>query len=151
VSYSWTPKDSTLTCANCEQTTVFPTKSTLYRVTIKDSAGCVAFDELLLEVIKKRPIYIPNVFSPNDHNGVNDFFTIYGNQSAVIIKELKIFNRWGDLMFQGTNLPLNKDEAGWDGTWNGQKVEPNVFAFWATVVFIDGEEVVYKGDVTIVR
>ena len=151
VSYSWTPKDTTMSCSTCAQTTVFPLRNTLYRVTIKDSAGCTAFDELMLSVIKKRPIYIPNVFSPTDHNGVNDFFTIYGNQSAVVIKDLKIFNRWGDLMFQASNIPLNKDEAGWDGTWKSQRLEPDVFAFFAIIKFIDGEEVIYKGDVTIVR
>ena len=151
VSYVWTPKDTTMTCPTCAQTTVFPLRNTLYRVTIKDSAGCTAFDELLLSVIKKRPIYIPNVFSPTDHNGVNDFFTIYGNQSAVVIKELKIFNRWGDLMFQASNIPLNKDEVGWDGTWRSQRLQPDVFAFFAIIKFIDGEEVIYKGDVTIVR
>ncbi len=151
VSYTWTPKDTTMSCSTCAQTTVFPLRNTLYGVTIKDSAGCTAFDELLLSVIKKRPIYIPNVFSPTDHNGVNDFFTIYGNQSAVVIKELKIFNRWGDLMFQASNIPLNKDEVGWDGTWRSQRLQPDVFAFFAIIKFIDGEEVIYKGDVTIVR
>lgn len=150
VSYVWTPSDS-MSCATCAQTTVFPLRNTVYRVTIKDSAGCTAFDELLLQVIKKRPIYIPNVFSPTDHNGVNDFFTIYGNQSAVIIKDLKIFNRWGDLMFQTSNIPLNKDEAGWDGTWKNQLLGPDVFAYFAIIKFIDGEEVIYKGDVSIVR
>ena len=151
VSYTWTPKDTTMSCSTCAQTTVFPLRNTLYGVTIKDSAGCTAFDELLLSVIKKRPIYIPNVFSPTDHNGVNDFFTIYGNQSAVVIKELKIFNRWGDLMFQASNIPLNKDDVGWDGTWRSQRLQPDVFAFFAIIKFIDGEEVIYKGDVTIVR
>ena len=151
VSYTWTPKDTTMTCSTCVQTTVFPLRNTLYRVTIKDSAGCTAFDELMLSVIKKRPIYIPNVFSPTDHNGVNDFFTIYGNQSAVVIKDLKIFNRWGDLMFQASNIPLNKDEVGWDGTWKSQRLQPDVFAFFAIIKFIDGEEVIYKGDVTIIR
>ena len=151
VSYIWTPKDTTMSCSTCAQTTVFPLRNTLYRVTIKDSAGCTAFDELMLSVIKKRPIYIPNVFSPTDHNGVNDFFTIYGNQSAVVIKDLKIFNRWGDLMFQASNIPLNKDEVGWDGTWKSQRLEPDVFAFFAIIKFIDGEEVIYKGDVTIIR
>ena len=151
VSYIWTPKDTTMSCSTCAQTTVFPLRNTLYRVTIKDSAGCTAFDELMLSVIKKRPIYIPNVFSPTDHNGVNDFFTIYGNQSAVVIKDLKIFNRWGDLMFQASNIPLNKDEVGWDGTWKSQRLQPDVFAFFAIIKFIDGEEVIYKGDVTIIR
>lgn len=151
VSYNWTPKDSTITCSTCQSTTIFPIRNTLYKVTVRDSLGCVAFDELLVQVIKKRPIFIPNVFSPMDHNGVNDYFTVYGNQSATIIKDLKIFNRWGDLVFQTANIPLNKDDAGWDGTWNGKRLEPDVFVFFAIVTFIDGEEVLYKGNVTIAR
>lgn len=151
VSYNWTPNDTTITCATCASTTIFPLRNTIYKVIVKDSMGCTAFDDLLVQVIKKRPIFIPNVFSPIDHNGVNDYFTVYGNQSAVIIKELKVFNRWGDLIFQTANIPLNKDEAGWDGTWQGKRLEPDVFVFFAVVKFIDGEEVLYKGDVSIVR
>ena len=151
VSYVWTPSDTTMVCSTCPQTTIFPLQTNVYTVTVKDSAGCTAFDQLLVQVIKKRPIFIPNIFSPIDHNGVNDYFTIYGNQSAVEIKELKIFNRWGGMVFQGANIPLNRDDLGWDGSWNGTRLEPDVFAFYAVVRFIDGEEVTYKGDVTIVR
>jgi gliding motility-associated-like protein len=103
-----------------------------------------------LRVIKRRPIYAPNVFSPNN-DGINDFFTLYGNQAAVRIKSLKVFNRWGDMMFLGINLPLGGDRLGWDGTFGGKDVPPDVFVYVAVISFIDGEEIIVKGDVTLTR
>ena len=85
VSYAWTPADSTLNCKTCQVVTATPIRTTVYRVMVKDSMGCTAFDDVLLRVIKRRPLYAPNIFSPNN-DGINDFFTIYGNQAAVNIK-----------------------------------------------------------------
>ena len=150
VSYAWTPADTTISCKNCSIVTVSPMNSTTYRVVVRDSQGCTTFDEALIRVIKRRPIYIPNAFSPNG-DGVNDFFTLYGNQAAVRIKSLKIFDRWGGLVWSGENLPLNADQKGWDGTFNGQTLTTDAFVYLAVVTFIDGEEVIFKGDVTILR
>jgi gliding motility-associated-like protein len=150
VLYTWTPSDSTLSCTNCPRPTVKPLRNTVYKITIRDSTGCTAFDELLVEVLKIRPIFIPNAFSPNN-DGVNDFLTVYGNQSAVIVKDLRVYNRWGGIVFEGKNLPLNTEIQGWDGTFKGQQMPPGVFAFYAIVSFIDGEDVIYKGDVTLLR
>jgi gliding motility-associated-like protein len=150
VSYIWTPKDSSMSCPTCPRTTVSPLKTIQYRVTIKDSSGCIAYDDLIVNVNKKRPIYIPTAFSPNA-DGVNDYFTIFGNQAAVIIKELRVFNRWGDMLFAATDLPLNVETKGWDGTFKEAKLHPDVFAFFAIVRFIDGEDIIYKGDITLMR
>jgi gliding motility-associated-like protein len=150
VSYIWTPKDSSMTCSTCSRTTVAPFHTTQYRVTVKDSTGCTAFDDLVVNVNKKRPIFIPTAFSPNA-DGVNDYFTIFGNQAALIIKELRVFNRWGDMLFVGTDLPLNVETRGWDGTYNDAKLNSDVFAFFAIIHFIDGEDIIYKGDITLMR
>jgi gliding motility-associated-like protein len=150
VSYGWTPADTTISCKNCPVVTILPLKTTTYRVFVKDSQNCTAFDDVLLRVIKRRPIYAPNVFSPNN-DGVNDFFTLYGNQASVMIKSLKVFNRWGDMLYSGINLPLGGDRIGWDGTFGGSDVPPDVFVYVAVVSFIDGEEIIVKGDVTLTR
>jgi gliding motility-associated-like protein len=150
VSYAWTPADSTLSCKACPVVTITALNSTIYRVTVKDSSNCTAFDDVLLRVIKRRPIYAPNVFSPNN-DGINDFFTLYGNQAAVRIKSLRIFNRWGDMLFDAKDLPLGGDRLGWNGTFNGKDVPPDVFVYVAVVSFIDGEEIIVKGDVTLTR
>ncbi len=150
VSYVWTPKDSSLICPTCPRTTINPLQTIKYRITVRDSGGCTAFDELVVNVNKKRPIFIPTAFSPNA-DGVNDYFTLFGNQAALEIKELRIFNRWGDMLFVGTNLPMNVETRGWDGTFDDRPVTADVFAFYAIVKFIDGEEIIYKGDVTLLR
>jgi gliding motility-associated-like protein len=150
VSYVWTPKDSTLSCVTCPNVIAAPVRTTLYRVAVRDSSGCRAFDDILVRVIKKRPIFIPNVFSPN-YDGINDRFTLFGNQAAVKIKVFKIFNRWGDMVFSTQNIRLDDPTVGWDGTFAGSPLTPDVFTFFAVVSFVDGEDVEYTGDVTIMK
>jgi gliding motility-associated-like protein len=150
VSYKWTPADSTLSCFDCPQPTARPLRTTIYTVAVQDSAGCTALDDVELKVLKIRPVFIPNVFSPNG-DGVNDYFAIFGNQSALSVKELRIYDRWGGQVFEGRELPLNVEPTGWDGTFDGKQLNPDAFTFYAVIRFIDGEEVLYKGSVTLVR
>jgi gliding motility-associated-like protein len=150
VQYSWQPADSTLSCRNCPEIVVSPVQTTRYTVTVQDSTRCRATDDLLVTVLKKRPIYIPNVFSPNG-DGKNDFFTLYGNQAAVMIKELRIFNRWGDLVYEGLEILPGIENIGWNGTFNNTALPPDVYAFYARVRFVDDVDVIYKGDITIIK
>jgi gliding motility-associated-like protein len=150
VAYAWTPADSTVICKTCARTAATPLTPKLYRITVKDSLGCRAYDEVYINVIKKRPIYFPTAFSPNA-DGVNDFFTGFGNQAAIGIKEMKVFNRWGDLVFEANNIALNNESKGWDGYFKGKLLDPDVFTFYAVINFIDNEELVYKGDITLIR
>ncbi len=150
VSYAWLPQDSTISCLICPIVTVTPYKTTTYQVFVKDSAGCKANDAVEVRVRNNRPIFIPTAFSPNG-DGVNDFFTIFGNPASLAIKELKIFNRWGSIVFSGTEIPLGVDQRGWDGTWNGQPLSADVYVYYALIRFVDGEEILYKGNVTLIR
>jgi gliding motility-associated-like protein len=150
VSYKWTPSDSTLSCFDCPRPSARPLRTTLYTVSVKDSAGCTALDDVELKVLKIRPIFIPNIFSPNG-DGVNDYFAVFGNQAAFLVKELRVYDRWGGQVFEGQNIPLNAENLGWNGTLDGKQLNPDVFAFYALIRFIDGEEVLYKGSVTLVR
>jgi gliding motility-associated-like protein len=150
VSYKWTLADSTLSCFDCPRPSARPLKTTVYTVSVRDSSGCTALDDVELKVLKIRPIFIPNVFSPNG-DGLNDYFAIFGNQAAVLVKELRIYDRWGGQVFEGKNIPLNAENQGWDGTFDGKQLNPDAFTFYALISFIDNEEVLYKGSVTLVR
>ena len=127
-----------------------PYTTTTYRVSVKDSTNCTAFDEVIVRVLKRRPIYIPNTFSPNS-DGVNDFFIAYGNVATVRIKTMKIFDRWGSLLYEGQNLPLGGDRIGWNGTFNSKDLSAGVYVYMFLIEFIDGEDVLFKGDVTLMR
>lgn len=150
VSYIWTPQDTTISCKDCATVIVTPIQTTTYRVSVKDSTNCTAFDEVLVRILKRRPVYIPNAFSPNG-DGVNDFFTAYGNVAALRIKTMKVFDRWGELIFSGDNLPLGGDRLGWNGTFKDKDLTAGVYVYFFIIEFVDGEEVLFKGDVTLMR
>jgi gliding motility-associated-like protein len=149
VALSWSPS-ATLSCGDCQDPVAFPSETTTYYLTVEDEVGCRAIDSVIVTVLLKRPIYIPNVFTPNA-DGLNDFFTVYGGPAARSIRSLKIFTRWGSLVFEGYDLPLNKESSGWDGYFKGKIMDPAVFAYLAEVEFIDGVVVLHEGDVTILR
>lgn len=134
----------------CSNVLVNPVNTTTYQVTIVDETGCEATDEVTIHVIKDRPVYIPNGFTP-DGDGINDGFTVFGGPAVDRIQELKIFDRWGELVFDTKNIPPSNEGLGWDGTFNGKTVNPGVFVYLAEVRFIDGEVETYSGDVTLVR
>ena len=50
-----------------------------------------------------------------------------------------------------TGFQPNSPANGWPAVVRSQKLTPGVFVYWAKIKFVDGEEVIYKGDVTIVR
>jgi gliding motility-associated-like protein len=84
--------------------------------------------------------------------GVNDVFYIFGNAHQIAnIKKLQIFNRWGDFIYEATDLMPNDPTKGWNGRFKDVTVNPGVFVYTAEVEYIDGVVEVVTGDVTVVR
>ncbi len=149
VTLSWVPAES-LDCGDCLSPTAYPFLTTTYYLTATDINGCTGLDSVTIFVNLVRPIYIPNAFSPNG-DGLNDFFTLYGGRAAKSIKALKVFDRWGEKVFDGADIPFDDVARGWDGYFRGKLMDTGVFAYLAQVEFIDGVVVLFEGDVTIVR
>ncbi len=149
VDYSWMP-DTFLTCYICPDPTAEPTNTTTFTVSVIDQEGCTASDDVTVFIVKNRPIYIPNTFTPNG-DGTNDSFTLFGGKSARKIQLLRIFNRWGALVFEGNDMDLGDLSQGWDGTFKGEILQPDVFAFYALIEFIDDEVILFEGDLTILK
>jgi gliding motility-associated-like protein len=95
-------------------------------------------------------IYIPNVFSPNNDR-INDHFYIQDAQNVEIIKSLKIFDRWGGMVFQAENILPNDETLGWNGTLNNKLLPPDVYVYIAEIMLKSGVSLIKKGDVTLVR
>lgn len=93
--------------------------------------------------------YIPNVFSPDD-NSINDVFTVFTDiPSDVISMEGTIFDRWGNLVYSSTENPFT-----WNGKLNDEPMNPGVYVYVIHIRYTGlagEEEVVYSGDVTLVR
>ncbi|MFT5166178.1 MAG: gliding motility-associated-like protein, partial [Saprospiraceae bacterium] len=146
----WTPSEG-LSCTNCLTPLVNSFVETLYTITVVDENGCVAEDEIILRVEKARGVYIPTAFSPND-DGFNDRFRIYAKDGIIkSVTSFQVFSRWGELVFQQRDFMPDDAEAGWDGFFKGEPLQPGVFVYWVEMEFIDGFKRLYKGDVTLLR
>ena len=86
---------------------------------------------------------LPTAFSPNG-DGENDILYVRG--AAIKTMDLKIYNRWGQLVFESTS-----QDKGWDGTFNGQPQPIEAYGYVLQVSFIDGSAKVLKGNITLLR
>lgn len=129
----------------------FPKESTTLQLTAVSDRGCVTENRLQVVVNKDRRIYFPNAFSP-DGNGVNDVFMIFGDVPNVQqIRRFAVFDRWGNLILERTDLQPNDEGSGWDGTFRGDLLPQGVYVYMAEVAFLDGEVLTYSGDVMLLR
>jgi len=145
----WTSEDS-LSCVDCLTTIANPIKTTSYTLTVIDKNGCEVSASIRIAVDRRPDVYIPNVFSPNN-DGSNDMFTLYSSEVVETVDECYIYDRWGELIFQNKNFDPNDETMGWDGTFNGQDVNPGVFTYLFRVTLIDGTEKIYSGSITVIR
>jgi gliding motility-associated-like protein len=81
----------------------------LYKVTVEDLNGCSVTDSVNIEPLHETCLVIPNAISPND-DLINDVWNI-GMTDLYPEMEVKIFNRWGELIW--------KSEKGYPSPWNG--------------------------------
>ena len=130
--------------------TVKPQKNSLYKVTVRNEDGCLATDQVLIKVNSTPSLYFPTAFSPNGDDQ-NDTFTIFAGSNVRIINRLQIFNRWGALIYSRDSFAPNDATTGWDGTYDGQLLNPAVFVYVAEVEFVDGTTKMFKGDVVLLH
>ncbi|HNU16762.1 MAG TPA: gliding motility-associated C-terminal domain-containing protein [Saprospiraceae bacterium] len=149
IFYFWEPP-GLIQCQGCPANNIKTFHDQVIVVKATDQYNCEAKDSIQIRVDVKRPIFFPNVFSPN-YDGINDRFTGYGNFVVRTIDYLRIFNRWGALVWEGRNIPANDEKYGWDGTFKGREVNPDVYVYIAKVTFIDDQSFIYEGSITVVR
>jgi gliding motility-associated-like protein len=97
----------------------------------------------MVKAIIVPAVDVPTGFSPNG-DGINDVLYVKG--AALTAVELKIFNRWGQLVFETTTA-----EVGWNGTFNGAPQPMESYAYVLNATFIDGSTVTKKGNITQLR
>lgn len=144
-------EDNTYVNVNNNEATVMPDSTTTYTVTVTDEFGCEATASLVVEVLDfvcDEPfLFVPNAFSP-DGDMINDIYFVDG----VNVDECyyAIFNRWGEQVYESFQIG-NENGIGWDGTFNGIPVDPDVFGLFVRIRCNDGEEFYRQGNVTVIR
>ncbi len=140
-------------CQNpdCNDISIQPPSSAQVSVTVLDTFTlCTATDFIFVEVDKSRHVYLPNAFSPNG-DGLNDKFALFGGPDVLEIQSLRIFDRYGGLMFEAKNFMPGDPSYAWDGYWQGRPAPTGVYVCVAEVAFFDGKVEVFKSSLTLVR
>jgi gliding motility-associated-like protein len=146
-SYSWSPAAG-LSNSFIVNPVATPSKNTIYTLEVETSEGCKDIGEIAMKVFS--PLHIPNAFTPNG-DGKNEVFYIQGGPQGSRIRNFSIFNRWGQKVFQRTNIPSGDPAFGWDGYYNGAAALPEVYIYTLTLGLADGSSQVFRGTVILVR
>lgn len=142
-TYQWNPSTD-LTCDDCANPTASPDETTIYTVTVTSPDGCTgtASATVFIELVCGE-YFMPTIFSP-DGNTNNDELCLYG--SCFVEVSLKIYDRWGEKVFETT------DQSNcWDGTYKGKPMNAASYVYVLELTLQDGTTVSEKGNVTLVR
>ncbi|MGF2411844.1 MAG: PKD domain-containing protein, partial [Ferruginibacter sp.] len=148
IRWEWTPA-SELSCNNCPKPTAIVKNNSFYSVEVTNTFGCTDVDTIFINSIcKSAQVFIPNAFTP-DGDGLNDVLMVRGH--GITVKSFRIFNRWGELVFEKENFYPNDLKYGWDGKVRGVPATPDVFVYTAEVFCDNGVVYTYKGNTTILK
>ena len=148
VDINWISFDNSLDCDTCLRPQASPVNNSSYILIVTSIDDCSSTDSINIFVNKVRDVFVPNAFSPNS-DGYNDFFFVNANKSVTLVKNIKVFSRWGELVYEANDLPPNENVSGWDGYFNGKLMKPGVFLWVAELEYLDGEVIQLSGDVTL--
>jgi len=146
VTYYWTDINDNF-ISNDQTISVSPSSSTSYIVEVGNEAcrDIDTVDILILEDCEEGRVRVPNIFTPNN-DGVNDEFKVNPGLGVAEISTFKIFNRWGELVFNANSESIN-----WDGTHNGSDVDPGVYVYYIDLVCTNGQKSIRKGNITLLK
>ena len=145
LSYSWSPITG-LSNAENQQTNAVIDETIIYTLTVSDGI-CTRSDTTevkVYEIICEDPyVFIPNAFSPNGDNN-NDLLYVRGLFIEKMI--FRVFDRWGEMVFESEDPAI-----GWDGTFRGKKLDPDVYDYYLDVTCTGGLKSITKGNVTLMK
>ena len=123
-----------------------PTTEQLYTVSITNRAGCMTTDSVLVRIFEEQDVFVAGAFTPN-WDGKND--RIYPILVGVdIFNYLKIFNRWGTLVYQSNSIDPAK---GWDGAYKGNDQPADTYTWVVDAVGQNGKPIRKSGSLVLIR
>lgn len=143
LTYVWSPS-ATLNSATISNPTAIPTATTTYSV-LASGMACITIDSITVKVFNSiaEKTFVPNVFSPNG-DGLNDYFTPI-SKSNFVNYSLKIYNRWGELVYFSNNA-----NDCWDGQQKNGQIEIGTY-FYILNAKTECSSIDWKGDITLIK
>ena len=144
---NWSSDEVDINCINCLDPQIFITDTTNINLIAIDQNGCESNFNVFVEYQKEAvpPVfYTPSIFSPNSDQIQNRAFYIQSKETFTY--SLKIYDRWGNFIYQNDQLTSNDPDLSWDGMFKGQVLDNGVFLYHVQV-----GDVVRVGTVSLMR
>lgn len=146
VSYKWLFGDGDSTIKTTTDTVLHQYNATgtfNACLIVTNQFGCTDTVCAPVQAVIQPLLDVPNAFTPGRF-GTNSTIRVAGFGIAKMT--WKIYNRWGQVVFQA-----NDRKVGWDGTFKGQPQPMDVYAYTLEVEFSDGTKGRKTGDITLIR
>ena len=148
-TWLWRPATD-LSCNNCATPIATIKDNICYNVTATNIFGCAGSDTICVRAFcENSQVFIPNAFSP-DGDGINDVLMVRGT-GVRSVKSFRVFNRWGQVVFDRANFAPNDRNFGWDGKIKGSIAPVEVYVYTCDVICDNGTPFTYKGNVALIR
>ena len=148
VTYLWQPPVG-LNFTDVKNPTFNYNQQTEYTITLTPPGGnCPTIDTVLVKIEEsvtlKSSLIVPNAWSPNGDGHNDKLYPLTINMKE--LKYFKVFNRWGQLMFETSTLG-----QGWDGTFNGVPQVMDVYTWIVEATGLDGVHYKQAGNSILMR
>jgi len=140
----WSP-NQTISNSHSASPIISPVTTTQYIVTLTDTNHCQLSDSILVSV-SQALFAMPTAFSPNG-DGNNDLYFPVLSSNAVGVEEFRIYNQWGELVFDMNESTLN----GWDGNYKGDAQPVEVYTYFLKVSYKNQKHISKVGSFTLLR
>ena len=153
-AWSWTFGDGGTSSVNNPLYTYLEVGTFEVELWVQNIHGCADSTVRTVEITPVYDVTVPTAFTPNP-NGPGGGGWIPGDLSNDVFYpfvrfvdefRMRIFNRWGELIFESNDLSI-----GWDGWYRGQLSPQDVYVVQTWVRFLDGKEVQKLSDLTLFR
>ena len=126
-TFKWSPNLYFITTDTTKTAMAYGVRNIEYKLTVTESGKCTVTDYVMVKVLPRvKPIFIPNVFSPNN-DGINDTWIIR-QLAAYPEASVNVFTRFGQKVFSsvgGYKIP-------WNGTNKGAKLPIGTYYYVIT-------------------
>jgi gliding motility-associated-like protein len=149
-TWLWTPS-ANLNCTTCPSVTATAKNDVCYVASATNIYGCASTDTVCIKVFcESSQVFIPNAFMPGTGTGKNDILMVRST-GIKLVKSFRIYNRWGQVVFERANFVPNDRTYGWNGLIQGKPANTDVYIYTCEVVCENDTPFVYKGNVAIIR
>ena len=161
VDYGWTTQiggfgNNVDSCKKCENYKSTPNGKTAYIFYAIDNHGCERWNWMFIYpkpppiIPPSTKVFLPTAFSPND-DGYNDQLTLYGAEGVEKVVWMRVFDPWGNLIFEQKDFPAGDNHYGWDGTYKGIAANIGVYTCTYRILLKDGTERTLNNSVSLMR